>query len=74
MIENDEENKENIEVIQESESFEDLKISVTPEASKADLLLDLPIKNDISEGELAKVAKEAMVELQKLIEDVNIPF
>lgn len=60
-----EENKENIEVINEkSESYESLNIvSLEPQKPEVSKETDMPPE------ELARIAKEAMVELQKLIQE-----
>lgn len=67
----DSENKENIEVLNEnSASYENLNI--TP--AKEDNVERIESKNETSEEDLSKYAKEAMTELLKLIEEVCMVF
>ncbi|XP_050304918.1 uncharacterized protein LOC126742311 [Anthonomus grandis grandis] len=71
----DDENKENIEKIPStSNSYEDLGIIGQTDDAKSNAKKgeEMKNKNRISEEEITKYAKEAMVELQKLIEE-NYP-
>lgn len=67
----DNENKENIEVLNEiSESYENLMITPT----KEDNVERFESKKETSDEDLSKYAKEAMIELLKLIEEVSMVF